>query len=81
MFVYNKRNHRDRRKCLTRNKKLSKLNIMIALQKPVRPATGGEPAGSPLFYFKETVYMPKIFLNYNQQIEKLKNEKNLLIDD
>lgn len=25
--------------------------------------------------------MPKIFLNYNQQIEKLKNEKNLQIDD
>ena len=50
MFVYNKRNHRDRRKCLTRNKKLSKLNIMIALQKPVRPATGGEHAGAPSFY-------------------------------
>lgn len=25
--------------------------------------------------------MPKIFLNYDQQIEKLKNEKNLRIDD
>ena len=25
--------------------------------------------------------MPKIFLNYDQQIEKLKNEKNLQIDD
>lgn len=25
--------------------------------------------------------MPKIFLNYEQQIEKLKNEKNLLIED
>ena len=25
--------------------------------------------------------MQKIFLNYNQQIEKLKNEKNLLIDN
>jgi abortive infection bacteriophage resistance protein len=25
--------------------------------------------------------MPKIFLNYNQQIDKLKNEKNLQIDD
>ena len=25
--------------------------------------------------------MPKIFLNYDQQIEKLKNEKNLLIED
>ncbi len=25
--------------------------------------------------------MPKIFLNYDQQIEKLKSEKNLRIDD
>ena len=25
------------------------LCAVIALQKPVRPATGGEPAGSPLF--------------------------------
>ena len=25
------------------------INTVIALQKPVRPATGGEPAGSPLF--------------------------------
>ena len=54
---------------------------MIALQKPVRPATGGEPAGSPLFFFKETLCMPKLFLSYDQQIEKLKNEKNLQIDD
>ena len=54
---------------------------MIALQKPVRPATGGEPAGSPLFYIRGMVHMQKIFLNYDQQIEKLKNEKNLLIDN
>ena len=54
---------------------------MIALQKPVRPVTGGEPAGSPLFYIRGIVYMQKIFLNYDQQIEKLKNEKNLLIDN
>ena len=57
------------------------MNTVIALQKPVRPATGGEPAGSPLFCFKETLCMPKIFLSYDQQIEKLKNEKNLQIDD
>ena len=25
--------------------------------------------------------MPKVFLNYDQQIEKLKKEKNLLIED
>ena len=44
------------------------------------PATGGEPAGSPLFFDGDGV-MQKIFLNYDQQIEKLKNEKNLLIDN
>ena len=33
---------------------------MIALQKPVRPATGGEPAGTPLFYIMEMVYMQKM---------------------
>ena len=54
---------------------------VIALQKPVRPATGGEPAGSPLFYFYGEFYMSKIFLNYDQQIDKLKYEKNLQIDD
>ena len=54
---------------------------MIALQTPERPATGGEPAGAPLFCFKEMLEMPKIFLIYDQQIDKLKNEKNLLIED
>ena len=57
------------------------MNTVIALQKPVRPATGGEPAGSPLFYIRGMVHMQKIFLNYDQQIEKLRNEKNLLIDN
>lgn len=37
--------------CLTENTKLSNINTVIALQKPVRPATGGEPAGSPLFLY------------------------------
>ena len=69
------------RNCLTRYIKLSKINTVIALQKPVRPATGGEPAGSPLFYIRGMVHMQKIFFNYDQQIEKLKNEKNLLIDN
>lgn len=64
---------------MTLGSKLGKIKTVIALQKPVRPATGGEPAGSP--FFKEMLYMPKIFLSYDQQIEKLKNEKNLQIDD
>ena len=29
---------------------------MIALQKPVRSATGGEPEGSPLFYIRGICY-------------------------
>ncbi len=33
---------------------------MIALQKPVRPATGGEPAGSPLFILGDIVYAKEI---------------------
>lgn len=33
------------------------------------------------YKLKEIFNMPKIFLNYDQQIEKLKNEKNLRIDD
>ena len=36
--------------CLTGNLKSGKISTVIALQKPVRPATGGEPAGSPLFF-------------------------------
>ena len=33
---------------------------VIALQKPVRPATGGDPAGTPLFNIKEKVNMQKM---------------------
>ena len=46
--------------CLTENTKLSNINTVIALQKPVRSATGGEPAGTPLFYIMEMVYMQKV---------------------
>ena len=50
------------RNCLTGNIKLSKINTVIALQKPVRPATGGEPAGSPLFlYFGDGAYAKDFF--------------------
>lgn len=54
---------------------------MIALQTPVRPATGGEPAGSPLFLCSgtERMKMSKVFMTYEQQIEKLKREKGLII--
>ncbi len=53
---------------------------MIALQKPERPATGGGPAGAPLFTLRRDG-MKKIFLTYDQQIDKLIKEKNLRIDD
>ena len=61
---------------------LSNIFTVIALQKPVRPATGGEPAGSPLFTLQQKGgEMQKIFLNYDQQINKLKDEKNLIISN
>ena len=34
---------------------------MIALQKPVRPATGGEPAGAPLFTLRGFSYDKDFF--------------------
>ena len=48
---------------------------------PSRLRGRGVEMPKAFFYFKETLYMPKIFLSYDQQIEKLKNEKNLQIDD
>jgi len=63
------------KKCLTGNSNSSKVITVIALQKPVRPATGGEPAGSPLFALRRYCICQR-FLSYDQQIEKLKNEKN-----
>ena len=47
---------------------------MIALQKPERPATGGGPAGAPLFTLRRDG-MKKIFLTYDQQIDKLIKER------
>lgn len=54
---------------------------MIELQKPVRPVTGGVSAETPFFTFWGIYKMPKPFLTYTQQIDKLRNEKNLIIDD
>lgn len=39
-----------------------KMIIVIALQKPVRSATGGEPEGSPLFFFKRRIRYAKEIL-------------------
>ena len=33
---------------------------VIVLRKLAKPVTGGEPAGTPLFYIMEMVYMQKM---------------------
>ncbi len=38
-----------------------KISTVIALQKPVRPATGGEPAGAPLFILRRFAYAKDFF--------------------
>ncbi|MCD8119584.1 MAG: Abi family protein [Lachnospiraceae bacterium] len=43
--------------------------------------TGGEPAGAPLFLRLGGGFMAKCFLTYEQQLDKLINEKGLLIAD
>lgn len=42
--------------CLTQNLRPSKINTVIALQKPVKPATGGEPLGAPLFTLRRYLH-------------------------
>lgn len=56
---------------------------VIVLQKPVRPATQGVPAGALFFYKCQVVTdrMAKPFLTYPQQIAKLRDEKGLMIQD
>ena len=52
---------------------------VIELQDPVRTATKGVPAGTPLLYME--VFMAQVFLTYEQQIEKLIYEKNLMVQN
>lgn len=52
---------------------------MIRLQKLAWPVTGGAPAGAP-FFIPEVILMPKPFMTYAQQIQKMK-DKHLLIPD
>ena len=49
IFQFVAYNMDDCKNRLTPNWMSSKMITVIALQIPVRPATGGEPAGSPLF--------------------------------
>lgn len=58
------------------------LTIVIVLQTPVRPATEGAPAGAPFSQFHFGGHeMAKPFLTYQQQIDKLQNDKGLIIND
>jgi abortive infection bacteriophage resistance protein len=71
-------------KCLTGASGFDILFSVIVLQKPVRPATGGAPAGAPFFtniHGWRCTSMAKPFLTYQQQIDKLQNEKGLVIND
>ena len=54
--------------------------VVIELQKPVRPVTG-EFLRKLLFTFGGFIKCQNLFLTYTQQIDKLRNEKNLIIDD
>ena len=54
---------------------------MNVLQKPVRPATRGVPAGASLFLLLWVINMAKPFLSFDQQITKLQTDKNLTISD
>ena len=51
--------------------------IVIRVQKLSMPGTGGEPAGPP---FSGRATMPKEFLTYQQQMEKLRSS-GLAIED
>ena len=56
------------------------LTVVIELQMLAGPATGGVPAGAPFFTPERMMQMPKPFLTYPQQLQKLK-DKNLTIED
>jgi len=63
---------------LTRPKFEDTIMTVIRVQKLSMPGTGGEPAGSPFFSGRAT--MPKEFLTYQQQMEKLRSA-GLRIED
>lgn len=54
---------------------------VIELQMLVGPATEGVPAGAPFIFGKEWMFMAKQFLSFDEQIEYLEKEKNLIIND
>ena len=58
------------------------LSLVIRLQKLEKPAIGGGCRGPSPFSLSGTfcseVHMSKPFITYTAQVEKLKNEKNLV---
>ncbi len=61
------------------------INTVIALQMLAGPATWGETFGLSPFYYLHIgwggPFVKKVFLDYQQQIEKLTKEKKLYIPD
>ena len=68
------------RNYLTGSAKLSSMVYSDRVAETCEACDRGRTCGVSSFFDGDGV-MQKIFLNYDQQIEKLKNEKNLLIDN
>ena len=69
------------RNYLTGSAKLSSMVYSDRVAETCEACDRGRTCGVSSFFFDGDGVMQKIFLNYDQQIEKLKNEKNLLIDN
>lgn len=60
----------------------SKIQLAIRFQILVRTETGGGPAGPPFYiYCVGEIKVIKPFLTYHQQIQKLIDEKHLIVND
>lgn len=58
------------------------LSLVIVLWKLAKPTGGGEPAGLSLFFIGEFhMTTSKNFSTFSQQVQSLKNDKNIIIPD
>lgn len=58
--------------------------LVVALRKLAMPAAGGVPCVGSTFFIpilERKFYMPKTFFTYEQQSNKLQQEKGLIISD
>ena len=69
------------RNCSTRRIKLSKIKYSDRVAETCEACDRGRTCGVSSFLYQGDGAYAKDFLNYDQQIEKLKSEKNLLIDN